>query len=209
MCIRDSLNPGLDGSRHPYEFRLSPEEVVELEVEDPQYYQAWFEACQAFAKLPSPKDELFTCAAGVARFHIDAFGRLQMCTIAREPSYDLRRGSFHEGWYQFLPTVVAQKQTRPSPCRSCPYRAVCVICPGWTQLEYGTLDEKPVDYLCQVARLRAEAFGLVERATMGGGMTNKSALSRPSGEHNHSVGVPVDREQHLKRGGGHHETELY
>lgn len=83
-----------------------------------------------------------------------------MVPSPNEPSYDLRQGSFREGWHDFMAAVLAQKEAYPSPCRSCRYRPVCLICPGWTQLEYGISEEKPVDYLCQIARLRAKAFGL-------------------------------------------------
>jgi radical SAM protein with 4Fe4S-binding SPASM domain len=175
------INPALDGSRYPCALRLSPEEVVRLDAEDPEYYEAWVKSCQAFLKIPEPRDTLFTCGAGMASFHIDAFGRLQMCTIAREPSYDLRRGSFCQGWRDFLPAILSQKEASPSSCRSCQYRPVCLICPGWGQLEYGTPQEKPIDYLCQIARLRARAFGLEGEIADKATYANKNALSRPLG----------------------------
>ncbi len=163
------LNPGLDGSRRPCTLRIDPEEVVRLDREDPEYCEAWVRACRAVIKLPPPRDTLFTCGAGLSHFHIDAFGQLQMCTIARQPGYDLRRGSFRQGWREFLPHLLTQKETRRSPCRSCRYRPICLICPGWGQLEYGKSGERPVDYLCQIARLRARAFGVEAQPGKKGG----------------------------------------
>jgi len=158
------MNPRLDGSLNPYELRLSPEEIVRIEEEDPQYREAWIENYRKFSDLEVSQDLVFTCGAGRGRFHIDAFGRLQLCIITRQPSYNLRQGSFKEGWGKFFPAVLDQRLSKPSSCRSCRNRAICHICPGWTQLECGTSEEQPIEYLCQLSRLRAETFGLERTA---------------------------------------------
>ena len=43
------------------------------------------------------------CGGGQNKFHIDAYGQLQLCSNNRRQSYDLRRGSFQEGFYKVLP----------------------------------------------------------------------------------------------------------
>ena len=48
---------------------------------------------------------------------------------------------------------------KKNKCVDSDLRFICDQCPGWSQLEYGD-PEIPVDYLCQVAHLRAEAFGI-------------------------------------------------
>jgi radical SAM protein with 4Fe4S-binding SPASM domain len=175
------LNPGLDGSRQPCDLRLTPEEAVRLDVEDPERREAWAETLQHLSKLPSPSDTVFTCGAGLSQFHIDAFGQLQMCTVARQPSYDLRQGSFREGWRDFLADVRARKLSQPSSCQTCQYRKICFICPGWTQLEYGTSEIRPIEYLCQIAHLQAEVFGIAGDTIDNKVAENKSALNRPLG----------------------------
>jgi hypothetical protein len=44
------------------------------------------------------------CVSGLHRFHIDAYGGLQLCSGNRGQSYDLRHGSFQDGFYRHLPT---------------------------------------------------------------------------------------------------------
>ena len=154
------LNPRLDGSRQPCDLRLTPEEVVSYDTDDPKRYNGWLESIPTLVNLPPPTDHLYICGAGRLRFNIDAFGKLSMCTIARQPEYDLRKGSFREGWRNFLDNVVNQRVTKPSLCMKCDVRDLCSICPGWNVLEYGTLDVQPVEYLCQIARLRAKAFNI-------------------------------------------------
>jgi radical SAM protein with 4Fe4S-binding SPASM domain len=112
-------------------------------------------------------DTIYTCGAGVGSFHINSFGRLLSCTLVPQPSYDLRKGSFSEGWHHFMTDIRARKLSQPSPCRSCGFRLICHICAGWAQLEHGTLEEQPVDFLCQVARLRTAAFATKKPETNG------------------------------------------
>ncbi len=179
------LNPELDGSRHPYDLRLTPEEVLTLDMEDPDRREEWIKGFQKRASLPKRgpfRDTVYLCGAGRFRFHMDAFGGLQACMITRQPSYDLRHGSFREGWQHFLPGVVEQKLEKPSPCRTCQYRAACVMCTGWAQLEYGTPEEQPIEYLCQLARLRTEVFDVAKKTADNAAAANESALSRPLGE---------------------------
>ena len=42
------------------------------------------------------------CGAERSKFHIDAYGKLQLCSSNRRHSYDLRRGSFADGFYHYL-----------------------------------------------------------------------------------------------------------
>jgi radical SAM protein with 4Fe4S-binding SPASM domain len=175
------LNPGLDGSRHPYDLRLSPEEVVKFDLEDPERRDAWIRSYQHLSRLRAAPETVYICGAGTKQFHIDALGRLQTCTVARQPSYDLRQGSFHEGWHTFLSNVVSQKLSQPSPCRACQYRNTCPVCTGLTQLEYGTPEEKPIEYLCQVERLRAKHFNMTTEAVGNVVADNENALNRPLG----------------------------
>jgi radical SAM protein with 4Fe4S-binding SPASM domain len=84
---------------------------------------------------------------------------LSVCMMSRVPSYDLRQGTFRVGWNDFIPQVLAQKRLRETPCKSCQLISLCGQCPGWAQIENHD-QEEPVEYLCQIAHLRAEAFGL-------------------------------------------------
>ncbi|MCK4648719.1 radical SAM protein [bacterium] len=152
------LNPRLDGSKEPCRFRISPEEVVKLDLADEKRLQKWKDFCQKFWGSPQ-SDKLYTCGAGLTSFLINPYGELNMCLLSRTPSYNLRQGSFKEGWYDFIPEILEQKTEGEYKCAKCDLFSLCNQCPGWAQLETGD-KEKPIDYLCRIANLRAEAFGI-------------------------------------------------
>lgn len=153
------INPGLDGSKEPAKVALKPEEVVELDINDPERLKAWQTFLKEFGGPPPDSSKVYSCGAGIEGFHIDPYGRMTVCILAREPSYDLRTGSIKEGWRDFIPKVRAQKRRHNYPCYECDMIALCGQCPGWAQLENGD-QERPVEYLCRIAHLRAEAFGM-------------------------------------------------
>ena len=154
------INGALDGLCHPTQLRLSPEEVVQFDLADEARLESWQEFCERYVN-PSrtASTRLYPCGAGLRSFHIDPYGRLSPCIISREPSYDLRSGSFAEAWHDFLPRVRALEAGPDDECSRCALRPLCGQCPGWAQLEHGD-PEKPVDFLCRVAHLRADALGI-------------------------------------------------
>jgi radical SAM protein with 4Fe4S-binding SPASM domain len=132
---------------------------VDLDLADDKRMEAWREFCDKFWELPPRSEYIYQCGAGVGTFHIDPYGQMSVCIASRVPSYDLRHGTFRDVWHEFIPQVRTQKWTRETPCRNCQLISLCSVCPGITQIETGDL-ESPVEYLCQIARLRADAFGL-------------------------------------------------
>lgn len=91
------LRDDLEKSGAPFQFQLPEEELLELEKQDPELWKA---KCEETVKFESaPKD----CGGGKQKFHIDAYGQLQLCSNNRRESYDLRSGSFQEGFYKALP----------------------------------------------------------------------------------------------------------
>jgi radical SAM protein with 4Fe4S-binding SPASM domain len=153
------LNAGVDGSAAPAGYRLPPAEVVALDLADAKRMASWQTFCERFVGPPSSPESLYTCGAGAHTFHIDPYGELSACMIAREPHYDLRQGSFGQGWHDFIAQVRGQKRSQDIQCAHCELISLCGQCPGWAQLEHGD-QEQAVDYLCQVAHLRANAFGI-------------------------------------------------
>lgn len=154
MRMDGLIHADLNGSQETNNYRVSPEELTDIDVQDPPRREAY--TLMAKNTPVVSQDLVFTCGAGSGRFHIDAFGKLQMCTIVREPSYDLRQGTFSDGWHRYLNEVRQMKLNSVSPCRTCQYRSTCDVCPGWALLEYGTLEERPIEYLCQITKLRAD-----------------------------------------------------
>jgi radical SAM protein with 4Fe4S-binding SPASM domain len=92
-------------------------------------------------------------------FAIDPYGHLSTCVLSWVESFDLRKGGFQEGWDIFLRKVRGRKITRRTKCTACQLIALCGMCPANAYLENQD-PETPVDFLCQVAHLRAQALGI-------------------------------------------------
>jgi len=151
------LNAELDGSRDLMGLRLAPEEVLELDLADAERADVLREFCGRALGPPSSPEYVYVCGAGMRTFHVDPYGMLSICIISRSRSYDLCRGSFREGWQEFIPRVRHQRSGEDYECNQCELISLCGQCPGWAQLEHGD-QETRVDFLCRVAHLRAEAF---------------------------------------------------
>jgi radical SAM protein with 4Fe4S-binding SPASM domain len=156
------INPRVEASRAPLSMRLSPEEVVELDLKEPNRKNEWVKFCEHF-KGPAPNSEkgteLYSCGGSRNAFAIDAYGQLSTCVLWHGETFDLHKGSFKEGWEDFMLKVSRKSATRKTKCVSCDLRSMCGMCPANGVLECGDAEE-PVDFLCQVAHLRAYAFGI-------------------------------------------------
>jgi len=104
--LGEDLRPDLDGGAGPFRYALSPYELEELNRQDPAL---WSEACQ------KSRTDLPPCNSGMHRFHIDAYGGLQLCSGNRRQSYDLRQGSFREGFYDVLPSFACEWKSPAAP----------------------------------------------------------------------------------------------
>jgi len=158
------INPRLDGSPAPLATRLEAVDVVELDLLDRKRVEEWGTFCEHFNGPPQPKgreNHLYHCGGAINSFSIDPYGGLGLCNFSTAPEdlYDLRKGSFREGWERFLLSVVERRITRTTKCTHCHIKALCGMCPAYGQLEAGD-PEEPVDFLCHVAHLRARVLGL-------------------------------------------------
>jgi radical SAM protein with 4Fe4S-binding SPASM domain len=160
------INAKLDGSDRPMQLRLSPPDVVELDLADEERVKGFKDICNRLWGEPS-SDRLYTCGAGINSFHIAASGDIAECILARRTNYNVCRGTFREGFYEAIPKALVQKRTRHSECQSCPMISLCGNCVAWGLLENGDPEAK-VDYLCKIAHMRADAFktGWRERAAV-------------------------------------------
>ncbi len=168
------LNLRTDGGRSTAELRIPAQEAVALDLADEKRLEGWREFCDRFLGAPSRPEFLYQCGAGVETFHIDPYGRMSACMMARVPTHDLRDGTFHDGWQNLMPRVRMQRRTRKTPCENCELISLCGQCPGWALMENGD-QETPVEYLCQIAHLRATAFGFKNKT---GGNDEKNNRNR-------------------------------
>jgi radical SAM protein with 4Fe4S-binding SPASM domain len=161
------LNPGYDGSKGPVGLRIPPRHVADLDTQDEDLLRDWKKFCSKYWNLFYP-DEIFTCPAGANSCHIDPYGRLQICLMVKKLSYDLLGGTFKQGWSEFIPGLRALKYQHESKCKGCKAIPICDRCAAWSLLENNDL-ESPVDYLCEIAHARAQAFGMMKKTKEGGG----------------------------------------
>jgi radical SAM protein with 4Fe4S-binding SPASM domain len=156
------VNPRVDGTRRPLRLRLIPEEIVQLDVQDPRRREEW----EALAKRSNgtpraheQSDKLYQCGGGLTSFAIDPYGRMGVCTLSQHDRWDLRRGNFEKGWDEFLFQLRQKKISRPSKCLNCGIKDMCTMCLVNAELENDD-PETPVDFFCHVSHLRAYALDI-------------------------------------------------
>ncbi len=91
----------LDGSEDVYEYQLPEQDVITIEQTDPEFRAERARQDRQMKERLQRGGSL--CGSGHRKFHIDAYGQLQLCSNNRRQSYDLRYGSFREGFYEVLP----------------------------------------------------------------------------------------------------------
>jgi radical SAM protein with 4Fe4S-binding SPASM domain len=154
-----TLNACIDGSQSPVPLRLDPEEIVALEAADGERWEGMKQDLDRLGSARPDKSTMFVCGAGITSFHVDPYGQLGICLMVRNYRYDLRAGSFQDGWQGHLKETRFMPVVGASPCHECALAAACPQCPGWSEMESGVATA-PVEFLCQLTHLRAEAAGI-------------------------------------------------
>jgi radical SAM protein with 4Fe4S-binding SPASM domain len=163
--VDSALFPRFDGDRSPLDHRVDPEIAVAIEMEDQNLLR---QTAGHFVETrdAAPETSLFSCLAAVTGFHVDAHGTLLPCLMVPTDGYDLRRGTFREGWdglagfhHQALPSGYG--------CHECDVRFLCGSCPAQAGRETGSPHRK-ADYFCGLGKARLEATsGALGRAVPG------------------------------------------
>lgn len=145
--------------------RLTPEQIVTLEKEDRERFQALERRCD---KLINPEfyrygcNHLFHCGAGIKSFVIGHDGNFRLCISLMHPDcvFNLREGNLSDAWLNFVPKIREMRSVKKrflETCRVCPIINLCLWCPAHAYLETGAMDEH-VPYFCKVAHARADAL---------------------------------------------------
>jgi len=155
------VNPRIDCSSSPLGVRLSPEEVVALDFHDPhrerEYRRMALEDAALGRGSKTKAGHVYSCGGGVNSFAVDPAGRMSICVLSHRDTYDWRRGSVRDAWENFFPRVRGKPKSRPTKCDACRIQSLCGMCPANGELENGDAEE-PVEFLCQVAHVRALAL---------------------------------------------------
>ncbi len=151
------LNAGMTGGVQPTLLRLSPEEVVAWQMADVESRESWCASYERRAGAQFDPEQLYVCGAGLRSVHIDPAGRLSICMMVREPSYNLGQGSLADAWDRFVPKVRQGHMRHDSACYACKLRMTCESCPAYAIMETGD-PCGAVPYLCKVAHHRAAAM---------------------------------------------------
>jgi radical SAM protein with 4Fe4S-binding SPASM domain len=159
----DSLiNPRIDCSQSPLAVRLAPEEVVALELHSPKVAAEYRKLGEQELQHPPALENIettYSCGGGMNSFAIDPYGQMSLCVLSHQDTYDTRSGSVKDGWEQFLFRIRTRARKSISKCVCCRLHSLCSMCPANGELENGD-PESPVEFLCEVAHLRAMALGL-------------------------------------------------
>jgi len=153
------MNPRIDCSQSPLAVRLQPWEIVKLDLEDEERVAEWKRFAGRYNRPPKNSTEVYQCGGGITGFAIDPEGKMSICVLSHFDAYDLRTGSFSDGWDHFLHKVRRKKISKVTKCTNCQIKSMCGMCPANGELENGD-PESPVDFLCHVAHLRAKAMNL-------------------------------------------------
>lgn len=104
------LRPRLDGSTDVAQYQLPVDDIRAIEQADSEFRAE--RARQDCVREDALRQGEARCGGGTYKFHIDAHGMLQLCSNNRRQSYDLRHGSFREGFYEALPGFPCPNRTQ-------------------------------------------------------------------------------------------------
>ncbi len=166
--VSTDIYPRLDGDLTPAHYRLSPDEIVELEFSetDRDEENAACPAAEDSGLGPPPDDRLFRCGCGTTSVHISAWGELGACTWVNEPRVNLREQSVAEGIAEIFPQIRDARYQTDTPCRTCHVYLLCQKMPANATAEIGDR-EQPVEHFCRVAYKRAEKLGIKAECPVG------------------------------------------
>jgi radical SAM protein with 4Fe4S-binding SPASM domain len=156
------INPRIDCSQSPLAVRLTPEEVVALDMAAPKGVSEYRRLAKRDAEN-SPNlldnDTVYFCGGGMNSFAINAYGEMSICVISQQETFDVRQGGLAHAWEHSLLDVRTRKRTQITKCVECRIQSLCGMCPANGEMESGD-KESPVDFLCNVAHLRAATIGV-------------------------------------------------
>src|SRR5580698_10455939 len=155
------INPRIDCSQSPLAVRLTPEEVVALDMHAPKGISEYRRLAQHdLENTPNlaNSDTVYFCGGGMSSFAINAYGEMGICVISQQETFRVQEAGLKRVWEESLLKLRTRKRTRITKCVECRIQSLCGMCPANGEMENGDR-ESPVAFLCNVAHLRAAAIG--------------------------------------------------
>jgi radical SAM protein with 4Fe4S-binding SPASM domain len=156
------VNPRIDCSQSPLAVRLTPEEVVALDMSAPKGVSEYRRLAKHDMENPpnlAQIDTVYHCGGGMSGFAINAYGEMGICVISQQETFSIREVGVRKVWEDSLLRLRSRKRTRVTKCIHCRIQSLCGMCPANGEMENGDR-ESPVEFLCHVAHLRAAAVGV-------------------------------------------------
>jgi radical SAM protein with 4Fe4S-binding SPASM domain len=156
------INPRIDCSQSPLAVRLTPEEVVALDMNAPKGESEYRRLANRDLENPpnlAQIDTVYHCGGGMSGFAINAYGEMGICVISQQETFSVREIGLRRVWEDSLLRLRSRKRTRVTKCIQCRIQSLCGMCPANGEMESGDR-ESPVEFLCHVAHLRAAAVGV-------------------------------------------------
>ncbi len=147
------ITPGQDGSLEPLRYRISPQDLIQL---DQEILGEWQEVGQEEEKCQA-SEGLFRCGCGKSSVAVTPYGEMNLCTNFPVPRYDLRTGNVSSGWKALVEYVDSALPSQAYECPSCDVRDYCRQGPRDALLETG--DFSPcLPYFKQLASLEKQTY---------------------------------------------------
>ena len=156
------INPRIDCSQSPLAVRLTPEEVVALDMAAPKGKSEYLRLAKHDMGRPanlSQIDTMYFCGGGMNSFAINAYGEIGICVISQQETFGVGDAGVRAVWENALLQLRNRKRTRITKCVQCRIQSLCGMCPANGEMENGDR-ESPVEFLCHVAHLRAAVIGV-------------------------------------------------
>lgn len=142
--------PRLNADKTPCEYRLSPEELLEVKKQDPDIWGEYQKGLHAdLPDLQRGENSLYICNSWMSQFFVNPYGRIKFCQLSDKFSADLKTMPFKQAFYSWPAQILNQRFKTDSKCRNCNLRILCYHCPSRAYLETGS-EESPVEYYCQL-----------------------------------------------------------
>jgi radical SAM protein with 4Fe4S-binding SPASM domain len=156
------INPRIDCSQSPLAVRLTPEEVVALDMNAPKGMSEYRRLAKRDLERPANLaqiDTTYFCGGGMNSFAVNAYGEVGICVISQQETFGFRDGGLRQVWENSLMQLRNRKRTKITKCVECRIQSLCAMCPANGEMENGDRDS-PVEFLCHVAHLRAATIGV-------------------------------------------------